>query len=464
MSISQNDLYRLLSHRIADTTDTAFLLIGTDYRVQWISESAKNLLYQNDEEMTGRACAHALKGKVCSAQCLAVEGTSRDILDSSPFGPSCMEETADSFRIQNCLLQSSDGETLALLKQVIPAPTSLPSTVSPEISSDPFIARGSWAKTLAPTLSRIAGTTIPILLVGETGTGKEVLANRIHSMSPRKNNPFVVLDLSTVPETLVDDALFGHIRGAFTGATSDYTGKLIQADKGTVFLDELENVPLSVQAKLLRFLEPGIVERIGQSRKSLIDVRILAATNVDPEELIRTGRLREDLFYRLRGLTIEIPPLRKRQEDIPLLIQAFRGAWSSKYGQPAPVFSPQVIERLVCYPFPGNVRELKHLVDLCMSLAPGGGMITGDTLPDSVKKLLCPKNPTPAPFPLSSSVVPVGRVSEAFATVEKDLIVRVLNECHGRVSEAARKLAMSRITLWRKMKKYNLDRNKTFLA
>ncbi len=123
-------------------------------------------------------------------------------------------------------------------------------------------------------------------------------------MSVRRANPFVVLDLSVVPETLVDDALFGHIRGAFTGATSDYTGKLIQADKGTLLLDELQNIPLSVQAKLLRFLETGVVERIGQTRKNSLDVRILAATNVEPEELLRTGRLREYLFYRLRGLTI----------------------------------------------------------------------------------------------------------------------------------------------------------------
>ena len=464
MSISQKDLYRLLSHQIADKTDSAFLLVGTDYRIQWISEPARKLLFQDVGDLTGGLCAHALSGKVCSAQCLAGD-QSHDILEEGgPFGPACMEERSEQFLIRNCVLHSDTGETAGLLKQIVQAPNPFPAPSSFSDPEDLFIARGSWATTLAPTLSRIAGTTIPILLIGETGTGKEVLAQRIHQLSPRRNNPFVVLDLSVVPETLIDDALFGHIRGAFTGATSDYTGKLIQADKGTLLLDELENVPLSVQAKLLRFLETGVVERIGQSRKNPIDVRILAATNVDPSELLRTGRLREDLFYRLRGLTIEIPPLRERREDIPLLIQAFRGAWASKNGRQAPSFSSQVIDRFVSHPFPGNVRELKHLVDLCLSLAPGD-LITEDSLPESARKILGPSNRlSPSPSDLSLSPLPSGRVDEAFAAIEKELITRVLGECRGRVSDAARNLSMSRITLWRKMKKYNLDKHKTFPA
>jgi DNA-binding NtrC family response regulator len=462
LSVSQDDIYRLLSHQIADKTESAFLLVGTDYRIQWVSDTAKKLLFQNGETVTGRICSHALSGRICSAQCVAEEGVLH--VDGIPFGSSCMEEHTDQFLIRNCVIRSENGESAGLLKQIIPAPNPFPASLPSDNSQDLFVARGSWATALAPTLSRISGTTIPILLVGETGTGKEVLAQRIHDMSVRRANPFVVLDLSVVPETLVDDALFGHIRGAFTGATSDYTGKLIQADKGTLLLDELQNIPLSVQAKLLRFLETGVVERIGQTRKNSLDVRILAATNVEPEELLRTGRLREDLFYRLRGLTIEIPPLRERQEDIPLLIQAFRGVWSAKNGRPAPRFSPQVVDRLVCYPFPGNVRELKHLIDLCLSLSTGD-LITEDSLPDSVRKILCSKSPTTSP-PSHQPVIPlpVGRVDEAFAAVEKELIARVLGECHGRVSDAARNLAMSRITLWRKMKKYNLDRHKTFPA
>lgn len=453
MSSKQDALYRLLSSQIADSTNSAFLLIGTDYRIQWISESARKLLFRGDENIEGIACAQGLRGKVCSAECVAVSGNLPG--DTTPFGLSCLKETFGDFSIRNCLLESEE-KTVGLLKQVMPADSS-PNVANPA----PIESRGSWHAALAPTLARIADTTIPILLVGETGTGKEVLAQRIHEMSPRRNNPFIVLDLSVIPETLVDDALFGHTRGAFTGATSDYTGKLLQADGGTLLLDELENIPLSVQAKLLRFLETGIVERIGQTKKHTIDVRIIAATNVSPEELLSSGRLREDLFYRLRGMTILLPPLRERQEEIPLLIQTFRGNWSARHGRKAPTFSSALIERFGSYPFPGNIRELKHLVDLCLSLSLDQ-TLTPDNLPEPVREILFKNGQKGLSLNESASPGASKNVEEAIAAVEKDMIQRVLAQHRGRVSDAANSLSMSRITLWRKMKKYNLDRRRTF--
>ncbi len=453
MSSKQDALYRLLSSQIADSTNSAFLLIGTDYRIQWISEPARKLLFKGEENIEGIACTHGLRGKVCSAECVAVAGHLSG--ETTPFGPSCLKETLGDFSIRNCLLESEE-KTVGLLKQVMPSDSS-----SSMAKPAPIESRGSWHAALAPNLSRIADTTIPILLVGETGTGKEVLAQRIHEMSPRHNNPFIVLDLSVIPETLVDDALFGHTRGAFTGATSDYTGKLLQADGGTLLLDELENIPLSIQAKLLRFLETGIVERIGQTKKHTIDVRILAATNVSPEELLSSGRLREDLFYRLRGMTILLPPLRERQEEIPLLIQTFRGTWSSRHGRKAPTFSPALIERFCSYPFPGNIRELKHLVDLCLSLSLDQ-TVTEDNLPEPVREILFKNGQKGLSLSEPASPGASKNVEEAIAAVEKDMIQRVLAQHRGRVSDAANSLSMSRITLWRKMKKYNLDRRRTF--
>ncbi len=453
MSTKQDALYRLLSSHIADSTNSAFLLIGTDYRIQWVSDAARKLLFKNVPEIEGMACARGLRGKVCSAEC--IEDIALVKGDTTPFGAACLKEVQGEFNIRNSLLDSG-GKTVGLLKQISSSEESAPPS-----RQDQFESRGSWHSTLAPTLARIAETTIPILLVGETGTGKEVLAQRIHELSPRRNNPFVVLDLSVVPESLVDDALFGHTRGAFTGATSDYTGKLLQADGGTLLLDELENIPLSVQAKLLRFLETGIVERIGQTKKHAIDVRILAATNVSPEDLLSSGRLREDLFYRLRGMTILLPPLRDRQEEIPLLIHTFRGNWSARHRRKAPDFSPDLVERFCDYPYPGNIRELKHLVDLCLSLTIDQ-TVTVDNIPDPVKEILFKKE-LDRPF-TNETIGSRGskNVEEAIAAVEKDMIQRVLLQHRGRVSDAAHSLSMSRITLWRKMKKYNLDRRKTF--
>ncbi len=453
LSTKQDTLYRLLSNHIADSTNSAFLLIGTDYRIQWVSDAARKLLFKNVPDIEGMSCARGLRGRICSAEC--IEEVRLPNGEATPFGAACLKEVFGEFSLKNSLMDS-DGKTVGLLKQI----TSTADTLH-HSKTDEFESRGSWHSTLAPTLARIAETTIPILLVGETGTGKEVLAQRIHELSPRKNNPFIILDLSVVPESLVDDALFGHTRGAFTGATSDYTGKLLQADGGTLLIDELENIPLSVQAKLLRFLETGIVERIGQTKKHAIDVRILAATNVSPEELLSSGRLREDLFYRLRGMTILLPPLRERREEIPLLIQTFRGNWSARHRRKAPDFSQDLVGRFCDYPFPGNIRELKHMVDLCLSLTVDQ-TVTVDNMPDPVRDILVKK-----PNDGHSINEPVlsrssKNVEEAIAAVEKDMIQRVLLQHRGRVSDAAQSLSMSRITRWRKMKKYKLDRRKTF--
>ncbi len=453
LSNKEDALYRLLSNHIADSTNSAFLLIGTDYRIQWVSETARKLLFKDSPDMTGGTCAHALQGRVCTAQCLEAR---ENFSGNGPFGPPCMEKEFGDYSIRNSILEEN-GDPVGLLKQIFPSEETDPATGFPRLES-----RGSWHATLAPTLSRIAETTIPILLVGETGTGKEVLAQRIHELSPRKNNPFVVLDLSVVPETLIDDALFGHARGAFTGATSDYTGKLLEADGGTLLLDELENIPLSIQAKLLRFLETGVVERIGQTKKHSIDVRVIAATNISPDKLLASGRLREDLFYRLRGMTITLPPLRDRREEIPLLIQTFRGNWSARHGRKAPAFSNNLINAFCQYHYPGNIRELRHLVDLCLSLSTDP-VVTESTMPDPVREILTSQGGRHqlASLPLQFSQPP-GNVDEAVAAVEKDMIQRVLAQHRGRVSEAARTLSMSRITLWRKMKKYDLDRRKSF--
>ncbi|MGC8530343.1 MAG: sigma-54 interaction domain-containing protein [Leptospirillia bacterium] len=448
---------------MADGTDSAFLLIGSDYRIEWLSESALRLLGAKEGETVGIPCAHALKDKVCSASCLLNEDFAQDS-DGRVFGSVCMEEAAGNLQVKNTLI-TDKGETVGLLKQISRSSdnTVLPATGMSSAENPSLEVRGSWLGALEPTLSRISPTTIPVLIVGETGTGKEVLAKRIHEMGPRKNKPFVVLDLSVIPETLIDDALFGHTRGAFTGAVADNPGKLLQADGGTLLLDELENIPLQVQAKLLRFLETGVIERIGQNRPTPLDVRVLAATNVSPATLLQTGRLREDLYYRLRGMTIELPPLRERREEIPLLVETFRGSWSARHKRTAPEFSSEIIGMMCQYPYPGNIRELRHIVELCLSLAEDS-VLTPANLPGEIRLILESKR-RPAFSHSLDEGIPQGassRVGEAFSAIERDMIIRALAKHQGRIAETARSLAMSRITLWRKMKKYGMDRNTVF--
>ncbi len=460
-------MYRILSHRIAEQTDSSFLLIGNDYRIQWISRPVRKLLFEGEGTVVGKLCARVLKDRVCSARCLKDGEMISPAQDGDPFGPLCFEDRLDSYEIRNTILRDSKGSSIGLLKMIVPRNPGIledSDDNDTDLDANLFESGGTCAALFPATLSRIARTTIPILLVGETGTGKEVLAHRIHHMSPRRTQPFVVLDLSVVPETLVDDSLFGHARGSFTGATADYTGKLLQADKGTLFLDELENIPLAVQAKLLRFFETGIIEHIGKNQKTLVDVRILAATNVDPVTLLKTGRLREDLYYRLRGMTVEIPPLRDRKEEIPPLIQAFRIAWGEKYDETVPEFDASAIACFASYSFPGNIRELKHLVDLCLALS-SDQTITEFNLPEPVRKILSHGAPLPDESEKNLSLEPEPEFEPMRATlssVERKMIQKALADNQGRISETARILSMSRITLWRKMQKYGLDKRHPF--
>lgn len=436
-------------------------MIGNNYRIQWISRPAKKLLFGGKGTFVGKVCAQALKGVACSARCFRGGEMISPSMDGNPFGPVCLEDHIGATRIQNNILRDSKGTPVGLLKRILPGtndPLGPTSENDEGLESSALEEDGAWTASFNSTLPRVARTTIPVLLVGETGTGKEVLAHRIHRLSSRRNHPFVVLDLSVVPDTLIDDSLFGHARGAFTGATSDYTGKLVQADGGTLFLDELENIPLSVQAKLLRFLETGIIERIGKNQITSVDVRILAATNVDPQLLLRTGRLREDLYFRLRGLTVEIPPLRKRKEEIPHLLRSFRKTWEEKNRQRASDFDTTAIERFMNYSYPGNIRELRHLVDLCLALS-HEQTISDSNLPAPVRTILVQSDPAPPLFPdpsfFASEPEPM---SATISTIERKMIQKVLEESQGRISEAARTLSMSRITLWRKMRKYGLDK------
>lgn len=454
-----------MSHRIAEQTNSSFLLIGNDYRIQWISRPVRKSLFEGEGTVVGKLCAHVLKDRVCSARCLNAGEMISPAENGSPFGSLCLEERLDSCQVRNTILRDSKGTTVGLLKMVVPRETGIleeSADNDTDLEASLFEAGGACETSFPSTLSRIARTTIPVLLVGETGTGKEVLAHRIHHLSPRKDRPFVVLDLSVVPETLVDDSLFGHARGSFTGATADYTGKLLQADKGTLFLDELENIPLPVQAKLLRFLETGIIEHIGKNQRTLVDVRILAATNVDPVRLLKEGRLREDLYYRLRGMTVDIPPLRARKEEIPLLIRSFRMAWGEKYGGPVPEFEDSAIDRFASYPYPGNIRELKHLVDLCLALS-SDPTITESNLPEPVLKILSQSSSIPEEGEKTALPEPEFEPMRAtLSSVERKMIQKALADNQGRITETAKTLSMSRITLWRKMQKYGLDKRHPF--
>ena len=318
-----------------------------------------------------------------------------------------------------------------LQKQIRPAGT-LESLVG---SSEP-IAR---VKDLARRASAASGT---VLITGETGTGKELVARAIHTGSARAKGPFVPLNCAAVTESLLENELFGHSRGAFTGAAGPRAGLIEHASGGTLFLDEIGTMPLPLQAKLLRAVESGEVRRMGENEGRNVDVRFVAATNVDLKAAVDRGDFRSDLYYRLDVHRIHLPPLRERAGDVPVLIEHFL----KQYGGPVGVTgcTPEAMSALVGYAYPGNVRELEHIIQRAVAVAPAPAIDRADLPEELLVK------------PASRTVVD-GTVAAARERAEREMIIAALARHDGEIAAAARDLQVSRTTMWRLMKKHNVS-------
>ena len=296
----------------------------------------------------------------------------------------------------------------------------------------------------------IASSNAPVVILGETGTGKEVLARNLHASSPRAAGPFVAVNCGAIPAELIESELFGHARGAFSGAVADRRGLFEEADGGTLLLDEIAEIPLSLQCKLLRVLQEGEVRRVGANHAIRIDVRVLAATHRDVALLVRSGGFREDLYYRLKVFSLRVPPLRDRVEDIlPLALEILVHLPSRALG-----FSPAARDALLAHRWPGNVRELVNAMRHAAALA-RGELVEVEDLPEEIVMAALPPpapvrsggGPAPAPRPCS--------VLEPLASVERRHILAVLEACEGNQAQAARILGIARNTLWRKLEAYH---------
>jgi two-component system response regulator HydG len=296
-------------------------------------------------------------------------------------------------------------------------------------------------------IAKVAPTESTVLITGESGTGKEMVATSIHLQSRRAHRPLIIVNAAAIPESLFESELFGHVRGAFTGAVADRLGLLRQADGGTLFLDEVAEMPLSVQAKLLRALQSGEVRPVGGAESTNVDVRVIAATNRDLARALAEGRLREDLYYRLSVFTIEMPPLRERREDIPVLANYFRQRYARRLKKSVERFTERAQLYLVRYDYPGNVRELENAIERAVTLAEHGE-ITHMDLPPSFRE-------APVRMLREGDAFPY-RAEMSLADLEAEHIRRALVHFAGNTTRTARSLGISRSTLWRKMKQYSL--------
>jgi len=310
---------------------------------------------------------------------------------------------------------------------------------------DNMVGHSEGMREIFGTITRVAPTRATVLLCGESGVGKDMIARAIHHHSPRADRPFVKINCTALPENLMESELFGYEKGAFTGANTSKPGKFEQADTGTVFLDEIGDVPASVQVKLLHILQEREFERLGSNKVKHIDVRVLAATNVDLRAALEQGTFREDLYYRLNVLPINIPPLRERKEDIPYLAGFFVKKLGKDLGSPVQSISDGAMERLLGYHWPGNVRELENVLERSMVLANGAVLEAGDVKLDTAPA---------ARFTVADNFLPEGVTLDEY---EQSIIKEALKRANGNKSQAARMLGLTRNALRYRLSQMGLE-------
>ena len=311
---------------------------------------------------------------------------------------------------------------------------------------DKLIGQAPNFESMLRSARMVAATDVTVLIIGETGTGKEVLAHALQQHSPRASKPFITINCAALPEALVESELFGHKKGSFTGATGTQVGRLQAADGGTVFMDEVDSLPLPLQAKLLRFLETGEIQPVGETATQNVDVRIIAATNANLQDRIADGEFRRDLYYRLNVVPLDIPPLRERIGDVQVLLQHFISQFTREHGLPKVSISKSALNRLVGYAWPGNVRELRNVCErLCILLA--GRTIEENNLPPEIVSR------TPA----QRSEIELPERGINLEQVEIDLIRQALQRTNGNRSRSAKLLGISRDTLLYRMQKYGIS-------
>jgi two-component system response regulator HydG len=309
-------------------------------------------------------------------------------------------------------------------------------------------------KAVIDTAKIAAPTDATILISGESGTGKELFAKAIHKNSKRKENPLISVNCAALSETLLESELFGHEKGAFTGADKPRDGLFISADRGTIFLDEIGEVPLSMQVKLLRVLQEKEIQKVGSDKVKNIDVRVIVATNKDLEKEVEKGAFRQDLFYRLNVINVKVPPLRDRADDIPLLAQKFLNKYAKENKKDIKGFTPMAMDALVKYSWPGNVRELENIIERAIILCLGQYICEKD-LPSNVLKDYEPEN-------LVRQQLTVG--GKTLDEIESIALIETLRQTKGNKTEAARILNITRTTLNNKLKRHNLDLDKILPA
>ncbi|SFM63553.1 sigma-54 interaction domain-containing protein [Thermodesulforhabdus norvegica] len=452
---------------VFDELPVAVVFISRDRRVVYQNRAAEVLTGFSSDEARGLTCAHVVRSSICGSRCPVKDDLGGEESVSEDGDVIARDRRKIPVHAVFSRVRSKDGRCVGyveILESLEDSAQRQDSSANPFSVGD-IIGRSPTMERLFSILPGIAQTDSSVLITGETGTGKDLLAEVIHKMSNRSKGPFVKVNCGALPETLLESELFGHVKGAFTGATHNKPGRFRLAHNGTLFLTEIGDLPLSLQVKLLTFLDDHVIYPLGSGSGIRVNVRIIAATHRDLAAMVREGRFREDLLFRLNVVRLHVPPLREREGDVQLLMDHFLRTFSSRFGKKIVRFSPEARSILLDYSYPGNVRELKNIVEYAVNVCTGNS-ITPEHIPayvveavrsgkkeaDGVSSEGCEKLYKEEVTPELNSSAPQVKWED----MERRMILEALVKAGGRKSKAARMLGWGRATLWRKMKQYGI--------
>jgi PAS domain S-box-containing protein len=421
--------------------------IDSDWRVTSFNRAAERITGIPRQKAIGQKCFDVFHANICQTAC-ALKRTlesGKEIIDLPVDILNARGEVVP-IRISTAVLKDRRGRVIGGVETFrdLSAIETLRRELSKQYTVGDMVSKNPAMLKIFSLLPSIAQSHSTVLIQGPSGSGKELLARAIHSLSPRKGGPYVVVTCAAIPDTLLESELFGYVKGAFTDAKKDKPGRFALADKGTLFLDEIGEISPALQVKLLRFLQEREYEPLGALKPRKADVRILAATNKNLAQLVRKGAFREDLFYRLNVVKIELPPLAERREDIPLLVEHFIQRLNLKMKKQITSVSPEVMGLFMRYPFPGNIRELENALEHAFILCRGEEIQLRD-LPEEMSQWEAEEPPSSSPS------------DDPLAAAERDAILRVMEKHRGDRKKAAEELGISAVTLWRKCKRLGIS-------
>lgn len=452
---------------LIDEIPLGILVLDCDRRVVHLNRSFQALSGVSLERAYGIECHNILRSSACVTNCpvLAMNKEKRSISCESDMIN--MDRQKQSIRMTLAPLLDIDGNTTGFIETIedLRAETLDPKR-SVAFSFANIIGRSTKMEKIFQTLPIFAQSDTSILITGETGTGKDLVAEAVHQTSERAPGPFVKLNCGALPETLLESEIFGHKKGAFTGAVENKPGRFKLAHNGTLFLTEIGDLPLSLQVKLLTFLDDKIIFPLGSTKGFNVNVRIIAATHRNLEQMVKEGHFRKDLLFRLNVARIHLPPLREREGDIRLLLDFFLNNYTQQLDKKIKGFSQTALMKLLSYGYEGNIRELKNIVEYAVNVATGN-LIEPDNLPSYLFDPETQFHGTkPAPLstfklsvlnPAESVDNHVDNTTQTWSAIQREMIMDALRQVGGKKSDAAKLLGWGRSTLWRKIKQYNID-------